>query len=36
MWYVKKMTPSEKADDEKMKESIAAMYYGRDHYVWTE
>jgi hypothetical protein len=36
MWYVKNMTPAEKAEDEKMKENIAAMYYGRDHYVWTE
>lgn len=30
------MTAEEKLEDEKIKEKISAMYYGRDHYNWTE
>lgn len=35
-YYVRKMSAEEKLEDEKFREKIAAMYYGRDGYVWTE
>ena len=34
--YVKRLTEAEKKVDEQLKENIAAIYYGRDSYVWSE
>jgi hypothetical protein len=30
------MTAEEKLEDEKFKERVSAIYFGRDSYVWSE